>query len=101
MLGRYVQEGHGQVNECYSTLEEAKSKCIAAGDCKAIATQSNVCGGKFRVTHGGPTFVKYENWKQYDLKAWEYLCTKGNENSSTSQKLGMNIRLKNTVSKNI
>ena len=87
MIGRYVQEGHGQENECYLTLDEAQSKCIAAGDCKAVATQNNVCSGMFRVTHGGPTFVEYENWQQYDLKAYEYLCFKGNYNFSTSQNL--------------
>merc|ERR1739848_175608 len=53
--GVYVQEQHGQTNECYSTLAEAASKCLAAGDCGAVATQSNVGGGCYRVTHGGPT----------------------------------------------
>ena len=78
MNGRYVVEGHGQVTECYPTLEEAQAKCIAASDCKAIATQSNVCAGKFRVTHGGPTFKSFEYWKYYNLYAYEYLCSKGN-----------------------
>ena len=73
MNGRYVKEGHGQVNECYPTLEEAQTKCIEAGDCKAVATQSNVCAGMFRVTHGGPTLVNYDNWQQFNLKAYEYL----------------------------
>ena len=75
--GDYVKEGHGEVDECYPTLDEAKTKCIAAGDCKAIATQSNVCDGKFRVSHGGPTFVEYENWQSINLKSYEYLCSKG------------------------
>ena len=75
--GYFVQEGHEQINECYPTLVEAQSNCIAADDCKAIATQSNVCAGKFRVTHGGPTYVSYRYWQYYDLKAYEYLCFKG------------------------
>ena len=69
--GDYVQEGHSQAKECYATLEEAKSKCLAAGDCKAIATQSNKCNGKFRVTHGGPTFRKWENWRPLNLRSYE------------------------------
>ena len=76
--GYFVQEGHEQVNECYPTLVEAQSNCIPADDCKAIATQSNVCAGKFRVTHGGPTFVWNEYWQPYNLKAYEYVCSKGN-----------------------
>ena len=76
--GDYVIEGHGQENECYATIEEAKAKCLAAGDCRAIATQNNVCGGKFRVTHCGPTFIAYENWQPYSIIAYEYTCDKGN-----------------------
>ena len=76
-----MQEGHGQINECYTTLEEAKAKCLAAGDCKAIATQSNVCSGEFRVTHGGPTFIAYANWKHYALKAYEFTCETGSQYS--------------------
>ena len=75
--GYYVQEGHGQVNECYDTLETAKRFCLSAGDCKAIATQSNICSGKYRVTHGDPTFISYGAWKQYNLKAYEYMCYSG------------------------
>ena len=72
--GFYVKEGHGQTNECYATLEEAKAKCVAAGDCKAVATQNNVCNGHFRVTHGGPTFIAYTNWKPYALVSYELTC---------------------------
>ena len=54
--GYYVSEGHGDGTECYDDLNNAKLKCIEAGDCHAIATQSNICGGQYRVTHGGPTF---------------------------------------------
>jgi len=70
--GIYIQEQHGKTNECYN-FATAKLKCQAAGDCHAIATQSNVCGGKYRVTHGGPTEKKYGNWKAYNL--WSYTLT--------------------------
>jgi len=72
--GTYVKEGHGQENECYATFEEATAKCVAAGDCKAIATQNDICGGKFRITHGDPTFIKFENWKPYAMIAYEDWC---------------------------
>jgi len=68
--GYYIAEGHGKTNECYRTLGEAKTKCVAAGDCKGIATQKNVCGGQYRVSHGGPTLKYYAHWKQYNLRAW-------------------------------
>jgi len=72
--GFYVTNGHGQTDECYETFTEAKLKCLAAGDCKAIATQSNICSGKFRVTHGIPAFKWWSNWKSLNLKAYEYTC---------------------------
>ena len=75
--GYYVLQGHGQVNECYETLETAKRFCLSAGDCKAIATQSNVCSGKYRVTHGDPTFISSPVWKQINIKAYEYMCYSG------------------------
>merc|ERR1719510_1408404 len=68
--GYYVLQQHGKTNECYSETV-AKQKCQAARDCKAIATQSNVCGGEWRVTHGGPTFTYYRHWRHYRLKAQE------------------------------
>jgi hypothetical protein len=67
--GTYLHEQHGRTNECYD-FATAKSKCEKAADCHAIATQSNVCGGKYRVTHGGPTLRHYNNWKPYNL--WAY-----------------------------
>ena len=54
----YVGEQHGATNECYD-FETAKRRCEQAADCHAIATQYNVCDGKYRVTHGGPTFNYY------------------------------------------
>ena len=74
--GFYVEEGHGQTNECYPTLDKAKAKCVAAGDCKAIATQKNFCNGNFRVTHGGPTFINFTmfNWKFLDMTSYERIC---------------------------
>lgn len=71
--GKYVRQQHGKTNECYS-FAVAKAKCAAASDCGAIATQSNVCGGKYRVTHGGPTLVYYSHWKRYNL--WAYTFSK-------------------------
>ena len=78
-----MEEGHfSNDNECYSTLEEAKAKCLEAKDCKAIATQKNFCGGKFRVTHGGPTFKFYPDTtymgQELNMKAYEYTCNTGN-----------------------
>jgi len=67
--GKYVREGHTETDECYE-LEVAVKKCEEATDCFAIATQSNVCGGRYRVTHGGPTFKSYANWEPYKL--WSY-----------------------------
>ena len=75
--GYFVREGHLATDECYDTLQEAKENCIASKDCHAIATQSNVCGGKYRVSHGGPTFKPH--W-MYDVRAWEHHC-RGNDNS--------------------
>ena len=40
----------------------------------AIATQKNICDGKFRVTHGGPTFRAWPNWKPLALRSYEYIC---------------------------
>ena len=76
--GDYVKEGHGEENECYETLEEAKERCFVAGDCMAIAAQNNICEGKFRVTHGGPTFKAWANWKHIALRSYEYICSRGN-----------------------
>jgi len=87
--GKYVVEQHGRTNECYATLEEAKSKCEASSDCGAVATQTNVCGGKFRVSHGGPTLRDWSSWEAYDL--WAYALNRsktcGNEvaTGSTAQ----------------
>ena len=74
--GYYVSEGHhDETKECYGNFDEAKSKCMAAGDCHAIAYQSNVCGGKYRVTHGGPTFKWWSSkWKMFNMRSWERTC---------------------------
>jgi len=69
--GWYVEEQHGQSNECYTTIEEAKNRCQEAPDCRAIATQSNVCDGKYRVTHGGPTFIYDHRWRTYNMWSFE------------------------------
>jgi hypothetical protein len=57
----YVLEGHmgsAYDGECYD-FEQAIETCIASPDCRAISSQSNVCGGRYRVTHGGPTLTFY------------------------------------------
>ena len=69
-----MREGHLTTDECYDTLQEAKENCIASKDCHAIATQRNVCGGKYRVSHGGPTFVFWPTWESLNLRSWEYEC---------------------------
>lgn len=69
--GKYIQEQHGKTNECYASIDTAKAKCQAASDCHGIATQSNVCNGKYRVSHGTTaTLLTYANWKPYNLWAW-------------------------------
>jgi hypothetical protein len=64
--GYYVYQGHGSGKECYGTFDEAKKKCEAAADCKAIERMSStdasvsgrpICDGKYRVSHGGPTLM--------------------------------------------
>ena len=76
--GYFVREGHLATDECYDTLQEAKENCIASKDCHAIATQRNVCGGKYRVSHGGPSFVAASaigiDWTTLNMRAWEYEC---------------------------
>jgi len=72
--GYYVEEGNALSDECYDTLEEAQNLCISADDCGAVATQNNECEVKYSVTHGGPTFIYYENWLPYDLRSWELVC---------------------------
>lgn len=57
--GVYVKEGQGQSKNCARDLDSAKRQCERAPDCMAVASQSNVCGGKYRVTHGGPTLMIY------------------------------------------
>lgn len=74
--GYYVNEGWALARyvlryTCKPTLEEAKIACHASRNCHAIATQSNVCGGRYRVTHGGPTFLKWGNWAYYNLRSWQ------------------------------
>merc|ERR1719412_3015042 len=70
--GKYIKEQHGATNECYD-FEEAKRKCEEASDCHGIATQSNVCSGKYRVTHGSTaTLLTYGNWRAYNLWAYTF-----------------------------
>jgi len=60
----YAAVGHGKCPEgdVFADLEAAKEACIAAGDCKAVVTQKNLCGGKFRVVHGAkPGLQNYPN----------------------------------------
>ena len=81
--GYLVSEGHGTTNECYPTLAEAKSICLAAPDCHAIASQNDTCGGQFRVSHGGPTLNYISTWKSLNIRAWVRTCGAGNNIHST------------------
>jgi hypothetical protein len=72
--GFYIKEEHGEATYCYEDLEEAKQICALDGSCGGIATQSNICEGKFRVAHGGPTFVYLPAWDQYNLYSFEQNC---------------------------
>merc|ERR1711998_339714 len=71
--GRYVREQHGATNECYD-FQTAKRRCEAAPDCSSIARQTSVCGGRYRVTHMGPTLVPYQNWQPHGI--WSYRLTR-------------------------
>ena len=64
--------------ECYDTWQLAKVNCMAVQDCHAITTQSNVCGGKYRVSHGGPTLIYYSDGGSFNLRSWVHSC-KGNK----------------------
>jgi len=84
--GYYIKEQHGKTNECYD-FNTAKSKCEATPDCHGIATQKNVCGGKYRVTHGATaTLVYYANWKAYNL--WAYTLKRAGPKQKTVVVIG-------------
>merc|ERR1712232_1371849 len=79
--GYFVREGHSlRAGGCKATLEEAKTACLASSNCRAITTQSNICGGKYRVINGGPTFKFFKKWKRYKLRSWKLdpTCTETN-----------------------
>jgi len=67
--GHFVKQGHRDESECYQSLGKAKNACEEAGDCFAIASQPDVCEGKFRVSHGYPTFLHFEGGL-----AWFHSC---------------------------
>ena len=68
--GKYIKEQHLSTAECYD-FETAKAKCQEATDCHGIATQSDVCSGKYRVSHGSTaTLETISDWKKVDL--WAY-----------------------------
>lgn len=59
----WTRRDHALVNDfapmpCYE-METAMEKCAQTSDCGAIAQQNNICGGKYRVSHGGPTIKSY------------------------------------------
>jgi len=70
--GYFIKEGHLQTNECYPTLEQAQYRCAISHDCFGVATQSNVCGGQYRVSHGGPTFEKWPHWQKSNLRSYAF-----------------------------
>ena len=68
--GKYIQEQHGYTDGCYD-FDTAKATCEASNDCHGIVTQSNVCSGKYRVSHGSTaTVLHHGNWASYNL--WAY-----------------------------
>lgn len=74
--GFYVLEGHMETDLCFDTLEEAKTECQKRADCGAISSQNNVCGGKFRIAIGGPTFIDWQeyNSEETNLRSWRKKC---------------------------
>ena len=70
--GFYVEEPYDP--KTYEDLEEAKAKCMAAGDCKAVATDNTECNGNYRVIHGVATFKAHADWKRYGLISYEHTC---------------------------
>ncbi len=71
-MGKYIREQHGAENECYD-FETAMKKCEESLDCHGIATQNNVCAGRYRVTHGAQAFlIEYSDWRQWNLWAYTY-----------------------------
>lgn len=68
--GQYISEQHGSAEECYS-FALAQKKCEQAADCHGITTQSSVCDGQYRVSHGTTaTLVAYDNWEAFDLSSY-------------------------------
>jgi len=89
--GKYINEQQGANDECFD-FDTAKQKCEEATDCHGIATQSNVCSGKYRVTHGSTaTLVAFRNWASFNL--WAYtldrscLSPSAAHSGSSNQKL--------------
>jgi len=82
LVGRFIAEQHPGLEhfssntgvaccECYTDLGSAKQACEGASDCHGIATQSNLCNGGYRVTHGPKATLQYtSNWEAYSNWAW-------------------------------
>ena len=69
--GYYIREQHGNTNECYDDVNTAKTKCMEATDCHGIASQTNVGGGCYRVSHGTTaTLAYYSAWTRINM--WAY-----------------------------
>ena len=70
--GYYIKEQHGSTSECYD-LPTAKLYCERSSDCHGIATQSNICNGKYRVSHGSTaTLLPYANHAKYNMHVYSY-----------------------------
>ena len=70
--GYYVTEqlDDPALHECHD-FAWAKAKCAQASDCFAITSQADICGGRYRVTHGGPTFKYFAGDAQaFNLHAY-------------------------------
>lgn len=73
--GYYIGNGHGascDSGDYFSDLNEAKRQCFKAKDCTGIATQSNLCSGYYRITHGAAEWKQHDHWSRWNLWAYDY-----------------------------
>jgi len=60
-----------KIDECYPTFTDAIAKCEEAGDCGAVATQTNARGGQYCISHGSPHLLGLvPGWHVYDVRVW-------------------------------
>ena len=76
--GDYILQGQGEAEQCYETLQQAKDACASTSDCMGISTQTNICNGYYRLSHGIPTFIYDANWRSLNMRSYEYVCRECN-----------------------